>query len=40
MNIRNNIAHANNENTDYLCLAITAIMMQLLWDICTGDIFI
>ena len=40
MNIRNNIAYANNEDTDYLCLAITAIMMQLLWDICTGDIFI
>lgn len=39
LNVRNNIAHANSENSDYLCLPITAIMMQLLWDILREDIF-
>lgn len=39
LNVRNNIAHANSENSDYLSLPITAIMMQLLWDILREDIF-
>ena len=39
LNMRNNIAHINNENSDYLCLGDTAVLMQLLWDIITEDIF-
>lgn len=39
LNVRNNIAHANSENSDYLSLPITSIMMQLLWDILREDIF-
>lgn len=39
LNMRNNIAHINNESSDYLCLGDTAILMQLLWDIITEDIF-
>lgn len=39
LNMRNNIAHINNESSDYLCLGDTAVLMQLLWDIITEDIF-
>lgn len=39
LNMRNNIAHINNESSDYLCLGYTAVLMQLLWDIITEDIF-
>lgn len=39
LNMRNNIAHSNNESSDYLCLGDTAVLMQLLWDIITEDIF-
>ena len=39
LNMRNNIAHINNESSDYLCLGDTAVLMQLLWDIITVDIF-
>lgn len=39
LNIRNNIAHGNNQNIDYLCIGITSVMMQLLWDIISRDIF-
>jgi hypothetical protein len=39
LNIRNNIAHGNNQNIDYLCIGITSVMMQLLWDIIRKDIF-
>lgn len=37
LNMRNNIAHINNESSDYLCLGDTAVLMQ--WDIITEDIF-
>ena len=33
------IIQINNENSDYLCLGDTAVLMQLLWDIITEDIF-
>lgn len=39
LNMRNNIAHINNESFDFLCLGDTAVLMQLLWDIITEDIF-
>lgn len=39
LNMRNNIAHINNESSDFLCLGDTAVLMQLLWDIITEDIF-
>lgn len=39
LNMRNNIAHINNESSDCLCLGDTAVLMQLLWDIITEDIF-
>ena len=39
LNMRNNIAHINNDSSDYLCLGDTAVLMQLLWDIITEDIF-
>lgn len=39
LNMRNNIAHINNESSHYLCLGDTAVLMQLLWDIITEDIF-
>lgn len=39
LNMRNNIAHINNESSDYLCLGDIAVLMQLLWDIITEDIF-
>lgn len=39
LNMRNNIAHINNESSDYLCLGDAAVLMQLLWDIITEDIF-
>lgn len=39
LNMRNNIAHINNESSDYLYLGDTAVLMQLLWDIITEDIF-
>ena len=38
LNMRNNIAHINNESSDYLCLGDTAVLMQLLWVLITEDI--
>ena len=40
LNIRNNIAHGNSINMDYLSIGFTSVMMQLLWNIMTNDIFI
>ncbi|MBQ9280423.1 MAG: hypothetical protein IJ215_05225 [Clostridia bacterium] len=39
MNVRNHIMHANNEFFDYFGIGITSIMVQLLWDILSEDIF-
>lgn len=40
LNIRNNIMHDNNTTFDYSNINMTAIMMQILWDIGLGDIFL
>ena len=39
MNIRNCIMHGNSTTFDYLSINIAAVMLQLLWDIASGDIF-
>lgn len=40
LNIRNCIMHGNSVTYDYLQIGISAVMLQLLWDIANGDIFI
>lgn len=38
LNIRNCIMHGNSVTYDYLAIGIAGVMMQLLWDIGTGDV--
>lgn len=40
LNIRNNIMHGNNINFDYFGICFPCIMLQLIWDIGNGDVFV
>ncbi len=40
LNIRNNTMHGNNINYDYFGICFPCIMLSIIWDIGTGDIFI
>ena len=40
MNVRNNIMHGNNDTADYFAIGLVSVMMQILWDIARGDLFI
>jgi hypothetical protein len=40
LNIRNCIMHGNSVTYDYLAIGIAAVMLQLLWDIASEDVFV
>lgn len=40
MNIRNNMMHGSSETFDYLAIGVAAVMMQVLWDIASEDLFV
>ena len=39
MNIRNNIMHLNNPKEDYFAINITSVLYEILWGICSYEIF-
>ena len=40
LNIRNCIMHGNSVTYNYLEIVIASVMLQLLWDIASGDVFV